>query len=209
MRRLRLFSLSCVLGVAACSNSETTEVGVPPTTAIAVDPAQFLGDVKCGDEPGDMRVFVASLREIGNAALVFPSSVPTSCRTDVLFLGVVDGREYEAVVDGYDRAGIQPLAKGNSAMVDEMTGEYVPPRWTTRCAHNRFPPSLRGTDGGLRADAGDVVYASTGYPDGGYDHCRPAVLYGPNDSPWLEGPICAANLATITARGCDPLRLAP
>jgi hypothetical protein len=237
MDRLRLILLSSALGLGACSNETSTPPGIPPTTAVAVDPAQFLGDVKCGDEPGDMRLFVATLFDVspqgelgigssssagcpeeGKQCLVLPSSDPTSCHVDVLFVGVIDGREYEVEVDGYDRDdaskdptnGITFLAKGNRAMVVKSTGAYAPPRWTTRCAHNRLPPSLRRSNGGLLSDAGAIEYADSGYQaDGGYAECRPVVLYGPNRSPWLEGPVCAANLATITARGCDALTLVP
>lgn len=218
MNRLRLILLLSAIGLGACSNETSTAVGVPPTTAVAVAPAQFLGGVKCGEAAGDMRLFVATLLDvsppgglgIGSSSLVLPSSAPTSCHVDVLFVGVINGREYSVEVDGYDRDDIAPFAKGNRSMVVSSTGAYAAPRWTTHCAHNRLPPSLRSADGGLLRDAGAVEYSDSGYQtDGGYGECRPVVLYGPNRSPWLEGPICAADLATITARGCDALTLVP
>ena len=212
MDRLRLFLLLSVLGLGACDDSTTTTVTVTPTTAIAVDPAEFLGNAKCGGDAGDsMLQYVATLSDVSPQGELgiegtwtdLPSSVPTSCHVKVLFTGVIDGREYEAKVDGYDRTDIEPLAKGNPTMVVSGTGAYAAPRWTTRCAHNRLPPSLRN-------DAGAAEYADGGYPtDGGYAQCRPVVVYGPHNAPWLEGPVCALNLATITARGCDPLTLVP
>lgn len=221
MERRRLFLLLSALGVGACSTSETTATGVTPLTAIAVDPAQFIGDVKCGEEAGDMVRFVATLSDvsphgdlgIGSATLILPSSAPTSCHVPVLFEGVLVGHEYQARVDGYDRENIAPLAKGSSSMVVSTqidgavppdVGAYVPPRWTTTCGSHRLPPSLRGDGGQEPADAGSAQYV-----DGGYDSCRPVVRYGPNDTPWLDGPVCALTQLTITVRGCDALQQAP
>ena len=212
MERRRLFLLLSVLGVGACSNSETTATGVTPLTAILVDPAQFMGGVRCSTEPGDMLLYVATLQDrsphgdlgIGSATLTLPSSAPASCHVPVLFEGVLVGHEYQANVDGYDRDDIAPLAKGSSTMVVSSTGEYVSPRWTTTCGSHRLPPSLRPDGGQESADAGSVQYV-----DGGYGSCRPVVHYGPNDTPWLDGPVCALTQLTITVRGCDLLRKAP
>ncbi|HEX3597531.1 MAG TPA: hypothetical protein VHU80_20625 [Polyangiaceae bacterium] len=203
-------------GLGACNNSTATLVGVTPSTAIAVDPLEFLGNVKCGTDPGEMQLYVATLKDVSpqlilhipeDAKLVLPSSNPTGCGISVLFENIVDGRQYTASVDGYDRGNIEPLAPGSRTMVDVDTRAYVTPRWTTNCAHDWYPPSLRSSDGGLKRDAGHVEHADSGFqPDGGYYECRPVVLYGPNKTPWLGGPVCGSTEQTVTVHGCDPLQ---
>ena len=217
-RLLFLVAQGFGLGLGACNNSTATIVGVTPSTAIAVDPLEFLGNVKCGAEVGDMQLYVATLKDaspftafdrridVDGGALQMPSSAPTGCGISVLFENILVGREYEAAVDGYDRSDIVPLAPGSRVMVETGTGRYVKPRWTTRCGHFRFPPALRSVDGGLKSDAGNVEYADSGMQtNGGYLDCSPVPLYGPRDTPWLGGPVCANTQQTITVRGCEPL----
>jgi hypothetical protein len=236
MARLSLLVAFVAVAAAGCNNSSATITGVTPSTAVAVDPLEFLGPVKCGTAPGEMQLYVATLSDvsrrdvlgIGNAQLVLPSSAPTGCGLSVLFENILQGREYEAAVQGYDRNDITPLAPGSDKMVEclqwdtdhvdggntfasprkclDASGEYVAPRWTTRCGHNRLPPPLRSADGGLKGDAGPVHYADSGLqPDGGYLDCRPVALYPGSRTPWLGGPVCASTQETITVRGCDPL----
>jgi hypothetical protein len=218
MARLVRSLVPFVLGLAtsslaSCNNSSATLTGVTPSTAVSVDPAEFLGNVKCGSAAGEMQLYVATIFDvsshatlgIGDAELALPSSLPTGCGVQVLFEDILDGREYSAAVDGYDRSDITPLAPGSRVMVDG-SGAYVKPRWTTRCGDHRFPPSLRSADGGVKADAGAIEYADSGLqPDGGYLDCRPVVLYGRHRTPWLGGPVCAGTQETITFRGCNPL----
>jgi hypothetical protein len=235
MPRLSTIVASLALSAAGCNNSSATITGVTPSTAVAVDPLEFLGPVKCGTGPGEMQLYVATLKDvssgsvlkIGDTKLVLPSSAPTGCGISVLFENILQGREYEADVQGYDRNDITPLAPGSDVMVecrrwntDKVDGgntfassrkcldpgDYVKPRWTTQCGHNVFPPPLRSADGGLKADAGPVEYADSGLqPDGGYLDCGPVALYPGTRTPWLGGPVCANTQETITVRGCDPL----
>jgi hypothetical protein len=203
------------LPLGGCNNSTATLVGVTPSTAVSVDPAEFLGDVKCGTDKGEMQLYVATLTDvsprdvlhIGIGQLVLPSSNPTGCGIPVLFENILNGREYAAAVDGYDRGDIKPLAPGSRTMVVASTGAYVAPRWSTTCGQYRFPPSLRTADGGLKSDAGHLDYADSGLQaDGGYLSCRPVVLFGPKEAPWLGGPVCASTQQTITVHGCLPLQ---
>jgi hypothetical protein len=211
MARL-LRSVVCVaLGVGACNNSAAPIAGVTPSTAISVDPAEFLGNVKCGIAPGEMQVYVATLKDasphsvlrIGDRELVLPSSAPVGCGIPVLFENILNGRQYEAAVDGYDRSDIRPLAPGSRIMVSTRDGggEYVAPRWTTTCGHYRLPPEFR-SDGGVIHDAGRLEVADSGFQsDGGYYDCSPVVL-GPGKVPWLGGPACASTRQTVTVGGC-------
>jgi hypothetical protein len=235
MARLPPIVAFLALAAAGCNNSSATIVGVTPSTAVAVDPLEFLGPVKCGTAPGEMQLYVATLSDvsrrsvlgIGSTNLVLPSSAPTGCGVSVLFENILQGREYEAAVQGYDRNDITPLAPGSNVMLECLrwntdnldggnaspaprkcleVGDYVAPRWTTRCGHYRFPPPLRTSDGGLKSDAGPVHYADSGLqPDGGYLDCSPVPFYPQTRTPWLGGPVCASTQETITVRGCDPL----
>jgi hypothetical protein len=214
MARIPRYFVLFALGLGACNNSTATLVGVTPSTAVSVDPTDFLGNVKCGTGPGEMQVYVATIFDvspysvlgIGSSQLVLPSSAPTGCGISVLFENILNGREYSAAVDGYDRGDITPLAPGSRVMVQTGTGAYVKPRWTTRCGEYRFPPELRTADGGLSADAGHLEFADSGLqPDGGYYDCAPLVLYGPKRMPWLGGPVCASTQQTVPIRGCQPL----
>jgi hypothetical protein len=237
MARLPLFVAFVALTASGCNNSTATITGVTPSTAVAVDPIEFLGPVKCGTAAGEMQLYVATLFDvsprsvlgIGNAELQLPSSAPTGCGVSVLFENILQGREYEAMVQGYDRNDITPLAPGSSKMVEclrwdtdnvdggdtfasarkcdpHQMGDFVKPRWTTRCGHHRLPPPLRSADAGLNPGAGPIEYADSGLqPDGGYLDCRPVALYPGTRTPWLGGPVCASTQETITVRGCDSL----
>ncbi|HVW25826.1 MAG TPA: hypothetical protein VHC69_10675 [Polyangiaceae bacterium] len=219
------------LAAGGCNNSSATLTGVTPATAVAVDPIDFLGPIKCGTGPGEMQLYVATLFDdssrpvlgIGDTKLILPSSAPTGCGVPVLFENILQGREYEAAVDGYDRSDIVPLGTqvgsppvlGSRTMVEcqrnhddptkcDAIGDYVAPRWTTRCGHHRLPPAAR--DGGLTPGIGKVEYADSGLqPDGGWLDCRPVAYYPGTRTPWLGGPVCASTQLTVTVRGCDPL----
>ena len=231
----RLLPVLALFAVAAggCNNSTATVTGVIPSTAVAVDPIDFLGPVKCGTQPGEMQLYVATIFDdsprtvlgIGDTKLTLPSSAPTGCGVPVLFENILQGREYEAAVDGYDRSDIVPLGTqvhsppllGSRTMVEcqrnhddptkcDVIGDYVAPRWTTRCGHNPLPPPVRGPDGGLKPDAGKVEYADSGYqPDGGWYDCHAVAYYPGTRTPWLGGPVCASTEVTVTVRGCEPL----
>jgi hypothetical protein len=218
MKRLLLtfFASTFALGLGACNNSAAAVTSVTPSTAVQVDPAEFLGAIRCGAEAGDMQLYVATLKDVSSGRtlqvagdLILPSAAPTSCHIPVLFENIHIGREYEASIDGYDRTDIVPLGAGSRVMVESNSGTFVAPRWTTSCGHHRYPAALRSADGGVRADAGRVLFADSGLigaDGGGYLDCRPLPLYGPRNAPYLDGPVCAGDELTVTVRGCDPLR---
>jgi hypothetical protein len=214
MIRSRCSLLVALFALGGCNNTTATAAGVTPSTAIAVDPAEFLGSVPCVDTAGGMRLYVATLTDVSplrtigllEGGLVLPSSLPTSCHVTVLFESILDGRQYKASVDGYDRDDITPLAPGSSVMVDPVTQEYIAPRWQTKCAFRWLPPVLSSDGKNRRPDAGPIDVADSGLAaDGGYRQCAPVPLYGKTRAPWLEGPVCALNQQTVTVRGCDLL----
>jgi hypothetical protein len=225
---LLLFVATCAL--SACNGSDTT-ITVLPTTAIVIDPAQFLGNVACLDAPGALHEYVATLVDISANntfpkladggvlpldGLILPSSPPTPCTETVLFERLLVGREYVGFIQGYDRDEIMPLATGSPTMVDSVTKAYVPPRWQTSCGRELAPtppPKDAGLDAGLDAiapppkflDGGPVTPVndtldaeSTFFGCVGPDH------QDSGRAPFLGGPVCALEYASITMTGCAP-----
>lgn len=52
------------LGPLACSSDPTTSPGVTHPTMIEVSPEDFLGDLPCGEQPGEVRRYVATLFDV-------------------------------------------------------------------------------------------------------------------------------------------------
>lgn len=125
-----------VLGTA-CFSSETSTMGTTTATLITAFPEDFRGGLLCGSEPGAMRAYVATLTDISTSpAFRLPSSGPVSCELAVSFAYVVPGHRYVASIDAYDRDDLVPLGgeeSGSAIMLDERTGEVVPPVWVARC----------------------------------------------------------------------------
>jgi hypothetical protein len=197
--------------LSGCTESEPQPVDSFAVTSVSVNPEIFLGDVSCGEN--GMRRYVATLADVsggpsdgtGESEFKLPSSAPIPCFLEVRFERIVVGREYAADVQGYDRDDIVPLGcypdptvpgcAGSPIMVDPVTGEHVPPRWTTSCARHRTAPGIDAGPPPTTYDAGARTYLD----------CRGrATPVG--EQPWLEGPVCILDLVTIPVRGCDPMR---
>jgi len=94
-----------------------------------------------------MRSFVATIFDLGSAEephdpFALPSSVvndgsdtyrPAKCENPAGFGFVIPGHRYDAEVEAYDRTDLKAVGLGSRYLVDENTGEYVQPRWTTTC----------------------------------------------------------------------------
>jgi hypothetical protein len=98
-----------VLGAlaAGCTPAITDTTGIlniATQAAILVDPRSFLGLVPCGNQPGAMRSYVATVTDQTDSARPFtlPSSPPTPCSQSVYFQFVTVGDVYTAEVDGYE-----------------------------------------------------------------------------------------------------------
>lgn len=198
---MRSLSTVAVAGsLVACANAAGSGAGGTPPTAITVDPQTFLGDVPCLDAPGALRTYVATLIDVskpvpeaGFTRFVLPSSGPVSCQQEVRFERVVPGRQYAAEIDGYDRAGLEPLSAGSRVMLDPRTGEVVEPAWLSSCAGGAMA-APGGPDGGASRDAGILPF---------FD-CVPYFL--PDGAVDPNAPVCARNEFTLTMRGCLPLQ---
>ncbi|MFO0757665.1 MAG: hypothetical protein U0359_14305 [Byssovorax sp.] len=144
---LPALSLVAVVALAACTTTTdtTTASSGSVASALAVDPADFLGKVACSAQPGGMRSFVATATDVTDPAhpLTLGSSSPTPCSQSALFRYIQIGHVYVAEVDAYEEAAgdLTPLADASSGsrhMVlrnppEGQAGAIVAPRWTTDC----------------------------------------------------------------------------
>jgi hypothetical protein len=128
--------------------------GPTTPTLIAVAPKDFAGEVPCGKTPGAMQTYVATIFDLGTseeptAPLALPAGVvggpdiyrPTSCLQTVAFGFVIAGHRYDAEVDVYDRSDLVAAGPGSRHLMDEATGQYVEPRWTTTCGRKEGSPA--------------------------------------------------------------------
>lgn len=127
------------LALAACVDANSNDDDGEARTSVTIDPLAFLGDLRCSNNPGAIRSYVATLTdesaEGGPARLA--SSPPIPCSSRVSFIdGITPGHVYTARIDGYEQhaAQLEPRggeASGSSEML--FDGEPVTPRWTWAC----------------------------------------------------------------------------
>ncbi|WP_437971707.1 hypothetical protein WMF04_21420 [Sorangium sp. So ce260] len=128
-----------MLALAACaSGSDDDDDDVSIQTSLAIDPLAFLGDVRCSNEPGSIRSYVATLTDESaeGGPFTLPSSPPVPCSSRVSFTYVVEGHEYTARIDGYaqyaeELAPVGDETSGSPHML--VDGAPVAPRWTWAC----------------------------------------------------------------------------
>lgn len=139
--------LGCLALFAVGCGSSPEEPGTTNPTLVAVAPADFKGEVPCADAPGAMRRYVVTLFDLGSAEeptapYALPSGVvrggdgifrPTACEQVAAFGFVIPGHRYDAEVEAYDRTDLHAVGPGSRNLMDDATGEYVAPRWTTTC----------------------------------------------------------------------------
>jgi hypothetical protein len=135
-------------------------------------PTQFDRSLVCRE--GELRQYVATVIDVDLAQNPpdggfdgLPSAPPTDCHEGVAFGRVIDGREYIAEIDAYDRDDLRPRSAGSRRMIDS-DGETVPPRWTATCGVDLSEGFLR--DGGVRTPA---------FIDGSAELTEPAATGGP------------------------------
>ncbi|MBX3129502.1 MAG: hypothetical protein KF718_22475 [Polyangiaceae bacterium] len=143
-------------GAVACGSSSGDTFTARPTL-VAVSAEDFRGAVPCAPALGAMRTFVATLTDIGTSdaplSFTLPSSVvassggylPIPCQQAAAFAFVVPGHRYVAEIDAYDRSDLRALGPGSRYLVEQGSGAYAPPRWTTRCGQGL------GTEGPVTA----------------------------------------------------------
>lgn len=126
------------LALAACNESSGGNDEQEIQTSLTIDPLAFLGDVRCSNEPGAIRSYVATLTDESAAGGPFTlaSSPPIPCSSRVSFTYVVEGHEYTARIDGYEQYAeeLTPIGdetSGSRHML--LDGAPVAPRWTWAC----------------------------------------------------------------------------
>ena len=166
-------ALLVVAGCAATTDSTTSTATAP--TSITVNPSSFLGSVACSNQPGALKSYVATLKDVTSTApgssFTLPSSPPTPCSQSVVFRYVQVGHEYTLTIDGYDAlaADLTPCGGASSGSryvfaadpppvsdcAAAITAGSVPvkPRWTTGCS-----------DVGSKPVTDETVIAACGRP---------------------------------------------
>ena len=150
---LMAFSLA---GTTGCDDvGELVNVTQTPTE-VAVSPADFLGEVRCGPEQGAMKSYVVTLSAYDDVDDTIPfvlgASLPTPCTYPAGFRTVVvSGKLYTAEIDGYDvpATTLEPfggVSSGSRQMHDVQTGASVYPRWTTRCGDGAADATMADTN---------------------------------------------------------------
>ncbi len=151
-----------LLAASCASVTDTDVITITVPTSLTIDPSTFLGSVACSNQPGALKSYVATLREItvGKPAVELASSPPIPCSQPMSFRYVLDGHSYTVAIDGYDvpASALVPCggsgsgsrymvpAPGipNSTCADTLVAGTVPvpPRFQTRCGDIASTPRL-------------------------------------------------------------------
>jgi hypothetical protein len=151
---MRLSFAPCLALVLLCGCDEDalSSSGLSSTTAVAVEPGQFLGSVPCSNKPGAMRSYTLTLLayddETDTTPFRLPTSAPTPCAHGAAFReGIVAGKRYTAEIAGYEQSAdeLEPFGgafSGSSTLLDKADGQTVPPRWSTTCGSGALGASV-------------------------------------------------------------------
>jgi hypothetical protein len=176
------FGLSLGLPMLACSSTAATTTTITRPELVAVSPDDFMGTLRCGDGPGRVGSYVATLFDVTTAAdggpvpetgFPLPSSPATPCEFPVTFSFVLVGHRYRAEIDAYDRrpqvsssdtdpTHIKAVSPGGR-LQEDAAGAGVEPRWRAQCGG--YPPTDLDAGADSSTDAA-VADASDAEPPG-------------------------------------------
>jgi hypothetical protein len=142
-----LFALTLGPVLLACSSTPATTVTIARPQLVAVGPQDFLGTQQCGDKPGMVGSYVATLYDVTPASdggtlpdfpFPLPSSPPTSCFFPVTFSYVLVEHRYRALIEAYEQqpdtgdadagnADAGNADAGNADAGDADAGVVLPP----------------------------------------------------------------------------------
>lgn len=142
MLRQRLNGPWVALLLLGCSSNNSSTSTPEAQTLIGIEPQDFVAAGACGsklelyvgtlwDVTGPERVLAAGSEGVAWSRFAVASSPPTACTDSIVFANVIPYHAYEVEIEGYDRADIEPLAAGTSAM--SIGGEYVAPTYSALC----------------------------------------------------------------------------
>ncbi|WP_437737925.1 hypothetical protein [Sorangium sp. So ce1335] len=181
------------LALAACQEGSggAADDDQPIQTSLTIDPLAFLGDVRCSNEPGAIRSYVATLTDESapGGPFTLASSPPIPCSSRVSFTFVVAGHEYTARIDGYEQYAEELTPVGDETSGSRhmlVDGAPVAPRWTWACP---------GPDA---AEDADKLVAATGV-NVVVQGCAP--LTGPAEP--ASAAIVIDPASALGALGCD------
>jgi hypothetical protein len=103
-------------GTATTTTTTTTagSVGTLTLTSVTVRPEDFLGPVPCSNNPGAMRSYVVTLKNV-TKPFTLASSAPASCAENVEFREVLPCQRYIAEIDGYPLYPWEMKPAGNTS----------------------------------------------------------------------------------------------
>ncbi|WP_437683066.1 hypothetical protein [Sorangium sp. So ce131] len=135
----RALALAAVALAACACTSGNNENDQQVRMSLTIDPAAFLGDVRCSNEEGAIRSYVATLTDESAEGGPIPlaSSPPIPCSSRVTFTDIVEGRSYRAEIDGYGLFAEELTPRGGetSGSREMLAGrDAVDPRWTWACS---------------------------------------------------------------------------
>lgn len=197
LRRVRLVWALVALGWIGCGDDDDDEEVEPPPTRVVVAPSAFLGDAACGDAPGAVLTYQATLIDVTDGyqdAFQLPSSEITPCTREVTFEFVQPGHRYIAQVAAFDRSDLTTVKPGLPLVIDPA-GEVTGPRWTTTCFgyddldYSAIHPGSDGSGLGGADTSGDEI----GF--GGYGAAFDDTLFG----------VTAYMNSAVIVRGCEDL----
>ncbi|MEP7120156.1 MAG: hypothetical protein ABJE95_04560 [Byssovorax sp.] len=156
--------VALLCGASCVASTDTTTLSGVVPTSLTVDPATFLGNVGCSNQPGALKSYVATLSDAttNHPRVELASSPPTPCSQPVSFRYVLDGHDYTVTVDGYDQPASTLVAcggpesgsrfmlpAGTTPNVDcaaTLTAGVIPatPRWQTACGDVASKPIDEG-----------------------------------------------------------------
>jgi hypothetical protein len=145
-------------GTSGCVSGAGGDAPRRPPTLVGVSVKDFQGAVPCVDVPGALRSYVVRLFDHGTEEqpqnFELPASVvdvqatgvyrPVRCEDTAVFGHVVPGHRYSAIVEAYDATNLVAQGPGSPLLEDPVTGQYVAPRWTTRCGRDADGNPING-----------------------------------------------------------------
>lgn len=170
--------VTAALAAFACSSTPTTTTAVVRPQLVAVDPADFMGNVPCeapreslldpdggtavARNPNAAHSYVATLFDVTpdedggvpNPGTPLASSSPTTCQQQATFSFVVSYHRYLAEIEAYreDPSELIPISPGSRLMTD-LNGTRVVSPWATSVCGG-YPPSPYVEAGTEAAGAG-------------------------------------------------------
>ncbi len=151
--------------IAACSSTTTATDTTLRTTAMLVDPVDFLGEHPCAQLPGTVNSYQATLIDVSpdlDEPFALASTDVIDCNVTAYFGYVTPGRRYMTHIEAFDVTGLRVQTPGVRVVVDD-SGKVIQPRYRTSCKGlddgNYGGAGGQGGDGGAAAERDPIGVA--------------------------------------------------